>query len=102
MIGSFRDVKASCRHEVVVRGEMPAHIRRSAELWMGCVAGALEESEYREKLLRAGFSDVEIEATRVYRVHEGGEIVTVHEDQARTDADAGRFISAFVRASKPQ
>ena len=54
--------------DVVVRGEVPAEIRRSVELWIGCVAGALEESEYRAKLANAGFGAIDIEPTRIYRV----------------------------------
>src|SRR5512145_2322378 len=56
--------------DVVVRGEVPAEIRRNVELWIGCVAGALEESEYRAKLDRAGFEAIEIEPTRIYRVED--------------------------------
>ena len=89
--------------DVVVRGEMPAEIRRSVELWIGCIAGALEEQEYRAKLLRAGFADVELEPTRVYRVEDARKFLT----QAGINADAiaplvdGKFMSAFVRARKP-
>src|SRR5207253_7093897 len=56
--------------DVVVRGEIPALIRRSIELWIGCVAGALQENEYRSKLARAGFEALEVEPTRIYRVGE--------------------------------
>lgn len=56
--------------DLVVRGEVPAEIRKSMELWVGCVAGALEEYEYRDKLFRAGFESIEIEPTRVYKVEE--------------------------------
>ena len=56
--------------DVVVRGEVPAAIRRSVELWIGCVAGALEESEYRAKLISAGFEEVEVEPTRIYRAED--------------------------------
>ena len=85
------------------RGEVPAAIRKSVELWIGCIAGALEESEYRAKLARAGFESVEIEPTRVYRVDDAREFLA----QAGIDADAiapqvdGKFMSAFVRAVKP-
>src|SRR2546427_8261094 len=90
--------------DVVVRGEIPAVIRRSIELWIGCVAGALEENEYRSKLARAGFEALEVEPTRIYRVEEAREFLS----QAGIDVDAvaqlvdGRFMSAFVRARKPQ
>jgi SAM-dependent methyltransferase/N-acetylglutamate synthase-like GNAT family acetyltransferase len=89
--------------DVVVRGAVPAELRRSVELWIGCVAGALEESEYRDKLARAGFVDVEIEPTRIYRAEDAREILA----GAGLDADAvapvldGKFMSAFVRARKP-
>jgi arsenite methyltransferase len=71
--------------DVVVRGDMPAEIRRSAELWVGCIAGAMEEQEYTDKLARAGFTDIGLEAWREYDIH-GAE---------------GKFMSAFVRARKP-
>jgi SAM-dependent methyltransferase len=89
--------------DVVVRGPVPEGIRRSVELWIGCVAGALEEQEYRKMLRDAGFADVEIEPTRVYRVEDAGEFLVA----AGLDAEAlgpeidGRFMAAFVRATKP-
>lgn len=89
--------------DVVVRGEMPATIRRSVELWIGCVAGALEDSEYREKLAKAGFEEVDLDQTRVYRVDNARGFLA----GAGIDADAigpqvdGKFMSAFVRARKP-
>ncbi len=89
--------------DVVVRGEVPQEIRRSMELWVGCVAGALTEIEYREKLAAAGFASVEIEATRVYSIEDA----RAYLGAAGMDADAiaplveGKFISAFVRATKP-
>jgi arsenite methyltransferase len=89
--------------DVVVRGAVPAEIRRSVELWIGCVAGALDESEYRGKLAQAGFEAIEIEPTRVYRVEDARELLAA----AGLDADAiapqvdGKFMSAFVRARKP-
>jgi arsenite methyltransferase len=89
--------------DVVVRGEVPATIRRSVELWIGCVAGALEESEYHHKLAAAGFDAIDIEPTRVYSVADAREFLGAHA----VDADAmaslveGKFMSAFVRAKKP-
>jgi SAM-dependent methyltransferase len=89
--------------DVVVRGPVPVEIRRSVELWIGCVAGALEETEYRAKLAAAGFEDIALEPTRVYRVEDAREFLA----GAGLDADAiaptvdGRFMSAFVRARKP-
>src|SRR5579859_5243940 len=89
--------------DVVVRGEVPAEIRRSMELWVGCIAGALEENEYREKLARAGFESIDVEATRVYRVEEAREFLEaagLDPEIAGPQID-GKFISAFVRAVKP-
>jgi N-acetylglutamate synthase-like GNAT family acetyltransferase/SAM-dependent methyltransferase/catechol 2,3-dioxygenase-like lactoylglutathione lyase family enzyme len=89
--------------DVVVRGEVPADIRRSVELWIGCVAGALDESVYREKLARAGFTDIEVEPTRIYRAEDAREVLA----GAGLDVAAlaplvdGKFMSAFVRARKP-
>jgi arsenite methyltransferase len=89
--------------DVVVRGEIPAEIRRSVELWIGCVAGALEEHEYRAKLARVGFEEVDLEPTRIYRVEDAREFLS----RAGLDVDAiaplvdEKFMSAFVRARKP-
>jgi arsenite methyltransferase len=89
--------------DVVVRGQVPADLRRSVELWIGCVAGALEESEYREKLTRAGFTDVEIEPTRIYRADDAHEVLASAGIDPATVAPLldGKFVSAFVRARKP-
>src|SRR6266542_3818408 len=62
--------------DVVVRGEVPTEIRRSVELWIGCVAGALEESQYREKLAKAGFEAIDLEPTRIYRAVDAREFLT--------------------------
>jgi SAM-dependent methyltransferase len=89
--------------DVVVRGAVPDEIRRSVELWIGCVAGALEESDYRTKLARAGFEAIDVEPTRIYRVEDARDLL----DRAGLDAEAiaphvdGKFMSAFVRARKP-
>ena len=89
--------------DVVVRGEVPAQIRRSVELWIGCVAGALEHDEYRAKLAKAGFEGIDLEPTRVYRVEDAREFLA----KSGIDVDAiapqvdGKFMSAFVRARKP-
>jgi arsenite methyltransferase len=89
--------------DVVVRGEVPAGVRRSVELWIGCVAGALEEGEYRAKLARAGFGAIEVEPTRVYRVEDAREFLAGAGIDAETIAPQvdGKFMSAFVRARKP-
>jgi SAM-dependent methyltransferase len=90
--------------DVVVRGEVPAQIRKSVELWIGCVAGALEEGEYRAKLAKAGFEGIDVEPTRVYHVDDAREFL----DREGIDAAAiatvvdGKFMSAFVRARKPR
>ncbi|MGH7165300.1 MAG: arsenite methyltransferase, partial [Nitrospiraceae bacterium] len=89
--------------DVVVRGPVPADIRLSVELWIGCLAGALEESEYREKLARAGFEGIELEPTRVYRAEDARAFL----EGAGLDVSAiapevdGKFMSAFVHARKP-
>jgi len=89
--------------DVVVRGEVPAEIRRSVELWIGCVAGALEEREYRDKLAAAGFEEIGLEPTRVYRVEEARDFLTgAGLDVERIAPQVGdKFMSAFVRARKP-
>ena len=86
-----------------MRGAIPEPIRRSVELWAGCIAGALEESEYRAKLAAAGFAGIEVEPTRVYRTEDARAFL----EGAGLDPDAvapevdGKFVSAFVRARKP-
>jgi len=103
---AFRVLKPGGRlaiSDVVVRGEVPADIRKSVELWVGCVAGALEEFEYRDKLFSAGFENIDIEPTRVYKVEEARDFLS----SAGLDVDKvaplidGKFMSAFVRATKP-
>jgi len=102
----FRVLKPGGRFavsDVVVRGQVPAAIRRSMELWVGCVAGALEEAEYTTKLVTAGFTDVEVEETRVYSVEDARTFLTsegIDVDAVIRDAD-GKFASAFIRATKP-
>jgi arsenite methyltransferase len=103
---AFRVLKPGGRFgisDVVVHGEVPQEIRRSMELWVGCVAGALSETEYRAKLTAAGFESVDIEITRVYDVSDAREFLR----SSGMDADAiaplvqDKFVSAFVRAVKP-
>jgi ubiquinone/menaquinone biosynthesis C-methylase UbiE len=89
--------------DVVVRGDVPAALRRNVELWIGCVAGALEESEYRAKLAKAGFEEISVEPTRIYTAESAREVLA----GAGFGADAiaamdGKFASAFVRARKPR
>jgi SAM-dependent methyltransferase len=90
--------------DVVVRGEVPAEVRQNMLLWVGCIAGALEEDEYRGKLLAAGFEGVEFETTRVYDIEDARMFLT--ESGVNVDATAplveGRFLSAFIRGTKPK
>jgi arsenite methyltransferase len=89
--------------DIVVRGEIPAEIRRRVELWAGCIAGALEDREYEEKLARAGFVDVEIEPTRVYTAAQANDLLAsigIKADAIAAKVD-GKFASAFIRARKP-
>jgi SAM-dependent methyltransferase len=90
--------------DVVTRGEMLPEIRQNVLLWVGCVAGALEENEYRAKLTAAGFEKIEIEATRIYRMDDAREFLSgqnIDVDAIAPQVD-GKFMSAFVRAVKPQ
>jgi SAM-dependent methyltransferase len=104
---AFRVLKPGGRFavsDIVVRGQVPAEIRRNVELWIGCMAGALEENEYVAKLTRAGFEVVTMEPTRVYHVAEARELLS----SKGIDVDAiaplvdGKFMSAFVQARKPR
>src|SRR3954469_23216846 len=103
---AFRVLKPGGRlavSDVVTRGEMLPEIRKSVLLWVGCIAGALEENEYRSKLERAGFEDINLEPTRVYRVEDAREFLSregVDVDAISPQVD-GKFMSAFVRAVKP-
>src|SRR3984957_13334702 len=103
---AFRVLKPGGRFavsDVVTRGEMLPEIRKNVLLWVGCIAGALEENEYRTKLAAAGFADAEIEPTRIYRVGDAREFLSGQG----LDVDAiapqveGKFFSAFIRAAKP-
>jgi arsenite methyltransferase len=103
---AFRVLKPGGRFavsDVVVRGEVPAEIRRNMELWVGCVAGAMEESEYRAKLSAAGFAEIEIEPTRIYKIEDARQFLAGEGIDANAIAPLvdGKFMSAFVRARKP-
>jgi len=105
---AFRVLKPGGRFavsDVVVRGDdIPVDVRRSLELWVGCVAGALEERSYREKLARAGFESIDVEPTRVYRAADARQFLEeagLADDPRLTQVD-GRIMSAFIRATKPQ
>jgi arsenite methyltransferase len=89
--------------DVVVRGQVPADIRRNVELWVGCVAGAMDESDYRAKLGAAGFAEIEIEPTRVYTIEDARQFLTakgIDVDSIAPQVE-GKFASAFIRARKP-
>jgi ubiquinone/menaquinone biosynthesis C-methylase UbiE len=103
---AFRVLKPGGRFavsDVVVRGEVPPDIRKSMELWVGCMAGALQETEYLQKLQAAGFTSAEVQPTRVYHAEESRDFLAA----AGLDSDRvapliqGKFISAFIRATKP-
>ena len=103
---AFRVLKPGGRFavsDVVVRGHVPADIRRNVELWVGCVAGALEESEYRSKLTAAGFEQVDVDPWRVYNISDAREFLAgtgINVDAMAPQAE-GKFASAFIRATKP-
>ena len=103
---AFRVLKPGGRFavsDVVTKGEIPAPVKKSVELWIGCIAGALDEDDYAAKLRAAGFTDVTVEPTRIYRVDDARDFLA----SAGIDVDAiapevdGKFRSAFVRATKP-
>jgi arsenite methyltransferase len=104
---AFRVLKPGGRFavsDVVVRGEVHESVRRSMLLWVGCIAGALKETEYQDKLASAGFAAISLEPTRVYDIEDARQFLT----EAGMDVDAmapqvdGKFMSAFVRATKSQ
>jgi arsenite methyltransferase len=104
---AFRVLKPGGRFavsDVVVRGSVPAKVRQSMLLWVGCIAGALEENDYLAKLTKAGFDDASIEPTRVYNIEDARQFLT----EAGIDVDAiapqvnEKFMSGFIRASKPK
>ena len=103
---AFRVLKPGGRFavsDVVTRGEISPKVRESVLLWVGCIAGALDETEYRDKLAAAGFEQIDIEPTRVYRAEDARDILTANGLDVNTvaaDID-GKFFSAFVRAVKP-
>ena len=103
---AFRVLKPGGRFavsDVVVRGHVPDEVRRNMEMWVGCIAGSLEENEYESKLERAGFDAIGIEPTRIYSIEDARQFLT----GAGIDVDAiaplveNKFMSAFIRAVKP-
>jgi ubiquinone/menaquinone biosynthesis C-methylase UbiE len=103
---AFRVLKPGGRlavSDVVTKGEMLPEIRRSVLLWVGCISGALEENDYRAKLAAAGFEQVSVEPTRVYRIEDAREFLSesgIDVDAIAPEVD-GKFMSAFIRAVKP-
>ena len=104
---AFRVLKPGGRlavSDVVTRGEVRPEIRESVLLWVGCIAGAMEETEYRNKLTDAGFEQVELEPTRIYRVKEDAREFLAHEGidvYALAIEVEGKLMSAFIRGLKP-
>ncbi|HET8550824.1 MAG TPA: arsenite methyltransferase [Bryobacteraceae bacterium] len=103
---AFRVLKPGGRFavsDVVTRGDIPAEVRRNVELWIGCIAGALDEEDYRSRLMQAGFESVDLEPTRVYRIEDAREFLSGHGldvGDVATQVDE-KFMSAFIRARKP-
>jgi SAM-dependent methyltransferase len=104
---AFRVLKPGGRFavsDIVVRGDsVPESVRRSMELWVGCIAGALEESRYRETLTHAGFESIDVEPTRIYKSDDARQFLDeagLSDPSVLAQID-GRFMSAFVRAQKP-
>jgi SAM-dependent methyltransferase len=89
--------------DVVVRGEVPAQVKKSMELWVGCIAGALEEMDYVKRLAQAGFDAIDIEPTRIYSIEDARQFLTGEglDVAAIAPLVQGKFMSAFVRAKKP-
>jgi arsenite methyltransferase len=103
---AFRVLKPGGRFavsDVVTRGEILPEIRQSVLAWVGCIAGALEENDYRNKLAGSGFEQIEIEPTRIYRAEDAREFLSgqgIDVDVFAPQVD-GKFLSAFIRAAKP-
>jgi SAM-dependent methyltransferase len=104
---AFRVLKPGGRlavSDIVTRGEVPEAIRRQSELWVRCAAGALEENDYRARLAAAGFENVDIQPTRIFSTREVKDFLDeqgLDSRLANADID-GKFMSAFIRATKPQ
>src|SRR6202030_2573953 len=104
---AFRVLKPGGRFavsDVVTRGEVLPEIRQSVLAWVGCIAGALEENDYRSKCAAAGFEKIEIEPTRIYRAEDAREFLSgqgIDVDAIAPQVD-GKFLSAFIRAVKPE
>ena len=104
---AFRVLKPGGRFavsDVVVRGSVPDAVRHSMMLWVGCIAGALEQNEYQSKLIAAGFTHVSFEPTRIYNVEDARQFLSSSGFDVDTTASQveGKFLSAFIRAAKPE
>jgi SAM-dependent methyltransferase len=104
---AFRVLKPGGRFavsDVIVRGEVPADVRKNMELWMGCIAGALEEQEFLRLLQEVGFAHASIEPTRIYSVDDATALLqgTGLDPELFAQQIEGKFLSGFVRATKPQ
>jgi SAM-dependent methyltransferase len=103
---AFRVLKPGGRFavsDVVVRGDVPAEVKHSMELWVGCIAGALRDYDYVAKLARAGFDAIAIEPTRIYSIEDARQFLTasgIDVDKIAPQVE-GKFMSAFIRAGKP-
>ena len=103
---AFRVLKPGGRlavSDVVTRGDVPAEVRQNMLLWVGCIAGALQDSEYAAKLAKAGFDGIAIEPTRVYSIEDARSFLSGQgvDVDAMAPAVEGKFMSAFIRATKP-
>jgi SAM-dependent methyltransferase len=104
---AFRVLKPGGRFavsDVVVRGHVPDDVRRNMLLWVGCIAGALEEYQYVVKLAKAGFDGIDIEPTRIYNIEDARAFLSGQGVDVDTLAPQveGKFMSAFIRATKPE
>jgi arsenite methyltransferase len=103
---AFRVLKPGGRFavsDVVFRGEVPVEVRHNVELWVGCIAGAMQEGEYIQKLARAGFVDISVEPTRIYNIEDARAFLATEgiDIDAIAPQVGGKFMSAFVRARRP-
>jgi arsenite methyltransferase len=104
---AFRVLKPGGRFavsDVVVRGELPPEVKRSIELWVGCISGALTESDYRQKLAAAGFTDIDLEVTRTYDIEDARSFLNgegIDVDAVAPAVQDKVVVSAFIRATKP-
>ena len=102
---AFRVLKPGGRFavsDIVTRGLVSEDLARDMNLWIGCVAGALEETEYRKKLEAAGFKDIRIEPTRIYEAEDARELARTKDvSESALESLGGKFMSAFVQAVKP-